>query len=96
MIQKRKIVIHKTQTSFYFPKTDGKRLKAELKNSKSYHILRLIWDNNRFYIKIPISQKYKVYLLELFEGDKKKEVKQKDTIRGFTGCLITGHKFRWK
>lgn len=95
-MQKRKIVIHKTQTSFYFPKTDGKKLKETLDKNKSYHTLRLIWNDGYFYIKTPISFKYKAYLLELFGPGNKKAVKQKDVIRGFTGCLITGHKFRWK
>lgn len=96
MMQKRKIIIYKHQTSFYFPKNDEKKLKETLDESKSYKDFKLIWNDGYFYIKIPISFKYKAYLLELFEGEKKKEPKQKDVIRGFTGCLITGHKFRWK
>lgn len=92
----RKIIIHKTQTSFYFFKEDEEKLKKELKAKAQYRSFKLIWDVNRFILKTNISKAFKIKLMELFEPKKPKEIKSKNVIRGYYGCPITGYNFGWK
>jgi len=51
-----KIIIHKTQTSFYCEKTDFKVLRNELNKIKKLSHYMLIWIENRFILKHKITE----------------------------------------
>jgi len=51
-----KIIIHKTQTSFYCEKTDFKKLRFELDKIKKLSHYLLIWIENRFILKHKITE----------------------------------------
>jgi hypothetical protein len=91
----RKIIIHKNSTTFYFPKNEGKKLKAELNKISVLRDYILEWHGNRHLIKYKLSDEQRSDILSKFHTEEKVVENNKLIIKGFTGCLITGHKLKW-
>jgi hypothetical protein len=76
-----KIVTSKNTTAFYCKKEDFEKLRAELNKICSLRTLLLIWCDNRYTIKYPLTDPMKEKVLSCFSNAKEVDNKNK-IIRG--------------
>jgi hypothetical protein len=85
-----KIIVKEKTTEFITDRKNEKYLLRALSFYKSTRCLTLRWEVDRFVIKYKLYKSMKAIISREFYNHKH------DVISGYSGCLITGHHFKWR